>query len=121
MTPTRVSSSQAAMSGRDVFWDYDTPESRRTRTKMAAQMENLAGSPRSKPSETLTQLRLFKPKNKSKSSASVGDQHCGEVLEKKEHKDLWKHEESRPESSIASQVKKEEDMFGESDPFADDF
>ena len=112
---------------------------------MAAQMENLAGSPRSKPSETLTQLRLFKPKNKSKSSASVGDQHCGEVLEnlsklnaeifkKKDDKDLSKHEESRPESSIASQVKKEEiipaeetkveeeeDMFGDSDPFDDDF
>ena len=67
----------------------------------------------------------------------MGNQHCGEVLEdlsklnaeifkKKEHKDLSKHEESRPESSIASQVKKEEiilaketkveeeeDMFGD--------
>ena len=142
MTPTRLTSSQAPMSGRDVFWDYDTPESRRTRSKIAAKMENMAGSPRAKPGETLTQLRLFRPKNKSRSSASVGDQHGGEVLQnlsklnaeifkKSEDKDLSKDEESRPESSTAPIVKKEEiiaseetnfleeDLFGDSDPFAD--
>ena len=146
MTPTRLASSQAAMS--DIFWDYDTPESRRTRTKIAAQMENLADSPRAKPAETLTQLRLFKPRNKSKTSAAVEDQHVGEVLKdlskfnaeifkKEEDKGLSEHEELRPESPIAPKVKKEEiisreetnveeeeDMFGDSDPFAnepDDF
>ena len=144
MTPTRVTSSQAPISGRDVFWDYDTPESRRTRSKIAAKMENQAGSPRAKPGiETLTQLRLFRPKNKSRSSASVENHQGGEVLEnlsklnaeifkKNEDEDLSKYEELRPESPIAQKVKKEEiipaeeinfvdeDMFGDSDPFADD-
>jgi len=137
MSPTNLPSSQASIPDRDVFWDMDTPESRRTREKIAAEMKNISGSPRTEPSATVNQLRLFAPQNRrsSKSTDGEGDHHGHEVLqdlvklnaEMKESKENQKPSELAElpaqskspgeETSTTNDLFPEDDMFGDSDPF----
>ena len=104
LSPAGVTSSQAPIPDKDVYWQLDTPESRRTRERMAADMENISDENKKNPTAALNRLRLFPSKRNSRSSPG---QAGSEVLQ-----DLLKlnAEMNNPEENPPQPIKGESDQ-----------
>ena len=81
MSPEDVPSSQAPIPEREVFWQMDTPESRRTRERMAEKLEKASSSPAMASSSPVNKLRLFAPRRNSKSSEGSEVHQGSDVLD----------------------------------------
>jgi len=150
-SPYHIPNSQAPIPGREVYWDYDTPQSRKYREAFVKEFEE-SDSPVAKKNDATPKLRMV-PKSRVESLDSLeqvrkGEQAMKELMElcreaeerdsKESVKNIkeekgeqgnvseLKFDDLSMESEVKEEVKneiliKEESIMTEDDMFADDF